>query len=74
MRYAVAVIALFFVIGNAAATEDDNTPEPVYNESGKLEGYVLPHAADQMSETECVPEDERPYPLCFTFADDGDDD
>lgn len=72
MRLAYAFIALVFLIGSAAAADKKPAGEPVYEENGKLFGYVKPKSPDNQTESECVPDDDRPYPLCFSFGDDGD--
>lgn len=72
MRLAYAFVTLLFLVGSAAAAEKEQTGEPVYEESGKLFGYVKPKSPDDTRELKCVPDDDRPYPLCFTISDDGD--
>ena len=72
MRSIFAVLLSILLIGTAAAQDGKQAGEPVYDERGRLVGYV-DTKADDLTELECLPEDSRPYPACFTFSDDSGD-
>ena len=73
MRYVYAVLVSVFLVGGAAAQQANKDPEqagePVYDDRGRIFGYVIT-TEDDLTDVECVPDDPRPYPLCFTFGDD----
>ena len=73
MRYIQAAVVTVLLTSAAVAQETKPLGEPVYDDRGKVFGYVEPNN-DDLTELECVPEDPRPYPECSTLPEGADDD